>query len=403
MSTRKKTEKQDEGNVFEHLLVEGTKEFSKASPKNRDLYGKIHGKDSLIGYGRYINPDFTDPAHIKTIAKKLIAVEQGKNRRLLINIPPRHGKSMLCSKIFPTWFLGRNPKREMITTSYSAMLAEDFTRWQRNICKDDRFQQIFPGCRVSPDSSAKDQWGTTAGGQSIGAGVGGPITGFGADLAIIDDSVKNYEDAISEAKQDMIWDWFRSTLLTRLYPGAAIIVIANRWVTNDLPGRLIAEQGLIDDGGVWDILKLPAIDAHGKALWPERYSIDMLMEIRKSIGEKLWSALYQQEPIDLIERIFADPVFADPQKNLKIIAYLDPAFGGSDFSALTFGGITHVDDEKFIIDVTGGEMWRSQIDETYNRVERLYRASGAGTLFIEENQAQRAVVAEFKRRGSGAG
>lgn len=399
LSTTKKTDRDTGENIFEHLLVEGTKEFSKASPRDRELYGKIHGKDSLLGFSKYISPDFLTPPHIKSIAKMLTDVEKGKIKRLIINMPPRHGKSELCSKIFPVWYLGRKPKRELIVTSYSATRAEDLTRWQRNTCEDERFISVFPECRISQQTRAKDQWMTTAGGQVIGAGISGPITGRGADLAIIDDPIKSYEEAVSETIQESIWDWYRSTLFTRLHPGASVIVIMTRWVTNDLAGRLIAEQGLKSDGGQWDILKLPAISADGKALWPGRYDMDMLLEIRQSIGEKLWASLYQQEPVDLIERLFGDPVFEEPPRSLKRIAFLDPAFGGADFSALTFGGIAYDDKDNHTVYVTGGEIWRSQIDETYNRVERLYKNSGAGTLFVEVNQAQKAVAAEFRRRG----
>lgn len=384
-----------ERDVFEHLLVEGTKEFAKANPKDREVYGRIHGRNSLVAFAKYINPDFDDPAHIKAIAKKLTELESGKTRRLIINMPPRHGKSELCSKIFPIWYLGRNPKREIIVTSYSATRAEDLTRWQRNTCEDERYRVIFPNCIIDQTSRAKDQWNTVAGGQVIGAGIAGPITGRGADLAIIDDPVKSYEEAVSETIQDSIWDWYRSTLFTRLHPGAQVLIVMTRWVTNDLAGRLIAEQGLRQYGGVWDVLKLPALDAAGEALWPERYSKDMLYEIRASIGEKLFSALYQQEPVDIIERLFENPRFEEPPQAIKVIGYLDPAFGGSDFSAFTAGGIAGDD----VIYVTCGELWRSQIDETYTRVEALCKKLNVGTLYVESNQAQKAVVSEFRRRG----
>jgi predicted phage terminase large subunit-like protein len=167
-----------------------------------------------------------------------------------------------------------------------------------------------------------------------------------------------------------------------------------RWVTNDLAGRIIAEQGLRENGGVWDVLKFPALNAAGEALWPQRYNKDMLYEIRASIGEKLFSALYQQEPVDMIERLFSDPRFEEPPKGLKLIAYLDPAFGGNDYSAFTAGGIN-----DSIIYVICGEIWRGQIDETYMKVEALCRKLGVGTLFVESNQAQKAVVSEFRRRG----
>lgn len=394
----------NENDILEQLLVEGTKKFSKPRKSERALYGKINGRDDLLAFFRYINPGFETPEHIQLIAQKLTAVAEGKIRRLIINMPPRHGKTEICSKTFPIWYLGKLPDKQIIITSYNATRAEDLTRWGRNTCEDVFYHDIFPEVLLRQDSRAKDQWQTIQGGQVIGAGVSGPITGRGADLAIIDDPLKDYQDAISETIEDAIWDWYLSTLHTRLHPGAAVILIMTRWLTTDLAGRLIAEQGLKEYGGVWDLLKLPALSPQGKALWPERYNEEALLEIRKTMGEKLFSALYQQEPVDLIEREFANPVFGEPPKNLKKIAFLDPAFGGSDFCAFVAGGILYDDDDdsKYTIPVTAGEIWRSPIDETYNRVERLMRTHEIGTIYVESNQAQKAVAAELRRRGLNA-
>jgi predicted phage terminase large subunit-like protein len=385
--------------MSEHLLYlreEGTKTFSKVKKSDRKLYGKTYGSNDLIAYGKYVDLDFESPSHIELIAKALSEVTQGKIKRLIINMPPRHGKSQLASKIFPTWHLGNKPKSHIIVCSYAATLAEDFTRWQRNTCESNIYRDVFPELSIKQDSRAKDQWETSEGGMVIGAGVGGPITGRGADLAIIDDPVKNYEEARSEIVQDKIWDWYTSTLRTRLHPGAAIILIMTRWVKNDLAGRLLEQDKSIAEGGKWHVLKLPALNEYSKALWGERYSADDLIQIRNEVGEKIFSALYQQEPIDIQEKLFFNPIFEEPPNNLRLIAYLDPAFGGNDYSALTIGSIQEENGIRiYIID---GEIWNESLDKSYNIVENLCKKWNVSKLFLEANQSQKALAIELEKR-----
>lgn len=378
------------------LREEGTKTFSHVTKSDRDLYGKTFGSQDLIAYGKYIDPDFQDPTHIQLISNALSQVTEGKIKRLIINMPPRHGKSQLASKIFPTWHLGNRPKSHIILCSYAATLAEDFTRWQRNTCESTIYKDVFPNLQIKQDSRAKDQWETSESGMVIGAGVGGPITGRGADLAIIDDPIKNYEEARSELIQDKVWDWYQSTLRTRLHPGAAVILIMTRWVTNDLAGRLIAQDKTIEEGGKWHILKLPALNEKGEALWQERYSSDDLMQIRNEVGEKIFSALYQQEPIDIQEKLFLNPVFEEPPDNLRLIGYLDPAFGGSDYSSLVIGGLHEFNGIK--IHIVAGEIWNESLDKTYDIVEKLCKKWNISKLFLEANQSQKALAFELEKR-----
>lgn len=343
----------------------------------------------LLFFSRYVERGFQDPAHVRLIASKLEAVASGKIKRLIINLPPRHGKSNLCSKYFPVWFLARKPSAQLIVASYAATLAHDFTRWQRNLVTSNPYFADLFSLPLRDDSRAVDRWETTAGGVVVGAGVGGPITGRGADLALIDDPVKNFEDATSPAIQDKIWDWFNSTLRTRLHPGAAIVIVMTRWTEDDLTGRLLKNEG-----ERWDIVKLPAINSAGVPLWPERYSLEALREIKETITHRIWSALYQQEPTDLVERVFSDPQFFEAPSDLKLIGYLDPALGGADYSALTVGGFR---DGKFYI--AGGWIWQEQLDETYRRTVALCRAHNVAVLCVESNQAQIAIANELKRRG----
>jgi hypothetical protein len=289
--------------------------------------------------------------------------------------------------------MGRNPKTKLIVASYAAALAQDFTRWQRNTIESEIYREIFPNCIIESDSRSKQKFDTTEGGTVIGAGVDGPITGRGADLAIIDDPFKNYEEAMSELQQEKVWEWYRSTLYTRLHPGAKIIIPMTRWHTNDLAGRLLAAQP-----GNWHLLKLPALNEKMEPLWKERYSLDEYLDFRENSGDKIFSALYQQEPIDIKERLFDDPKYEEAPKGLKTFAYLDPAFGGNDFSALTIGAI-ETKNEVTKIYILFGEIWKTQIDETYTRVVKSCLQYDVSTLYCESNQAQVVIAKEFVNRG----
>jgi predicted phage terminase large subunit-like protein len=245
----------------------------------------------LLAFTEFTNPAYVRAQHHAQIADKLEAVERGEIDRLMIFMPPRHGKSELASKRFPAWCLGRNPKRQIIAASYNSDLANDFGRNVRNIVAEPEFGQVFPGVGLAPDSAAANRMNTNHGGTYVAAGVGTAVTGRGADIALIDDPFKDREEADSERRRELVWDWYRSTLYTRLMPGGAVVLIQTRWHEDDLAGRLLEQ-----DAGQWDVLELPAIDTQGKALWPEWYNETALQRIKDTIGPREWSALYQQRP-----------------------------------------------------------------------------------------------------------
>jgi predicted phage terminase large subunit-like protein len=214
-------------------------------------------------------------------------------RRLMICMPPRHGKSSYASQYFPSWFLGTFPDKRVILTSYEASFAATWGRKARNLLEE--HGGLF-GVRVASSPSAADQWdieGNTGG--MVTAGVGGPITGRGADCAIIDDALKNFEEASSQLIRDKIWDWWQSTLYTRLEPNAVVVMVMTRWHEDDLCGRIIASVKS-GESERWRMLRLPAINSQNLALWPERYSLKDLHQIRRSVGPHHWEALYQQNP-----------------------------------------------------------------------------------------------------------
>lgn len=270
----------------------------------KELQARENARNHLIDFTTYTMKGYRVGAHHRLLCEKLEAVERGEIKRLLITMPPRHGKSELASKRFPAWFLGRNPKNQIITTSYNASLASNFGRDVRNILKDNYFQNVFPNVELSNDSQAKDNWHTNQGGIYVSTGIGGGITGRGADLAIIDDPIKDRAEANSEIIRESIWNWYTSTLYTRLMSGGAIIVIQTRWHIDDLMGRLL-EQMESGDGDRWDQVHLPAIAldndilgrSPGDALWPDAFNVESLKQIERAIGEMDFEALYQGSPI----------------------------------------------------------------------------------------------------------
>lgn len=253
-------------------------------------------RNSLLGFTEYTNPLYTSAGHHRLIAEKLEAVERGDIDRLMIFMPPRHGKSELASVRFPAWYLGRNPHHQVICASYAHKLAAKFGRQVRNLIGGKEYQDIFPGIELSEDSQAKDLFNTNHGGVYMATGVDGSVTGSGGDLVSIDDPVKGRQEADSETIQETAWDWYRGDLYTRLMPGARIVVTQTRWNEQDLSGRILESEGRVEDGGQWHVLDLPAINEKGEALWPEWYPVPSLERIKASIGSREWSALYQQKP-----------------------------------------------------------------------------------------------------------
>lgn len=321
-----------------------------------ELLRRQDATSSLIAFTEYTNPGYAAAAHHKRIAEKLEAVERGEIDRLAIFMPPRHGKSELASRRFPAWYLGRNPDRQIIAASYNSDLASDFGREVRNIVASPEYGAVFD-TRLREDSRAAERWNTDQGGAYVAAGVGTAVTGRGAHVLLIDDPLKDREEADSEIRRQRVWDWYTSTAYTRLMPGGAVIVIQTRWHEDDLAGRLLAATG----GDKWDVLDLPALDDNGKALWPEWYDEKTLARIRSAIQPRDWSALYQQRPApeegDYFKTEWLRPYTNEPARDTLRI------YGGSDYAVTADGGdytvhaVVGVDPEgrMYLLD-----LWRKQ-------------------------------------------
>lgn len=262
-------------------------------------------RTDLSYYTEHTSHGLWKPArHLDFLCRKLEAVERGEIKRLIVTMPPRHGKSELISKSFPSWCLGKHPDWDIMITSYGAALAEAHSEVCRN-----RFAEFAPeifGVSLSKGSSSVSEWGVEGHrGTVVAAGVDGALTGKGAHIAIIDDPIKNMREARSPTVRETVKEWYRTTLRTRLAPGGAIILVQTRWHQDDLVGYLLHEMEA-GTGEQWEIFNLPAIAeendplgrAPGEPLWPERFSLEDLETTRNTISLYEWNALYQQHPSD---------------------------------------------------------------------------------------------------------
>ena len=258
-------------------------------------------RHNLADFCIYTNPRYEPIWLHEEIARQLERVENGEVKRLMLFVPPRYGKSELASINFPAWYLGKHPEKEIIVASYSAELAQDFGYKTRNLVAGEEYGTLFD-TRLMEDSKSKAKWLTKEKGGYTAVGVGGAITGRGANILLIDDPVKNREDAESETMRSKTWDWYTSTAYTRLEKNAAVILIMTRWHMDDLAGRLLKKQE--EGGDKWEVIEFPAIanqdEEHrklGEPLWPEKFNLETLAQTKSVVGNYDWHALYQQNPV----------------------------------------------------------------------------------------------------------
>lgn len=267
----------------------------------------------------YTNVDYVMTAFHRYLIERISYHALRDNGRLYIGMPPRHGKSELCSVMLPAWYLGLRPGQQVVHISHSAGLSQAFSRRVRAHIRDNaRYRTLFPGVKLDAERKPIQDWKIAGGdGGFMTMGMGGSITGHGADLLIIDDPHKD-DDWMSAKKLQDVFDHYATSIRTRLMPGASIIFLMTRWHALDLAGRLLQEGG--DD---WEVITLPALAddddvmrrAPGAALWPDRYDEEALHDIRQQIGERHFGALYQNDPRSTGDVLFRrdDIVFSDSE------------------------------------------------------------------------------------------
>lgn len=290
----------------------------------------------LTTYKQIVKPDYDRAPHLDMLDSYLMAVsmyvESGGEKGigfLIIEMPPRHGKTLTTSQLFPTWHLGRNPHHHIMLVSYGATLAYDNSRASRNLMRDDYYQAIFPGVMLSEDRQAVDTWKLQVYEGGVNAlGITGGATGKGAHILVIDDAIKSRAEAESEVYRNRTWSAFTSDLFTRLAPGGAVVLMATRWHMDDLTGRALELADELNRDIVR--LRLPALAEEndrlgrepGQALWQERYPDTRLHELRSTLGEYEFASLYQQKPMPSKAGLF-------DTSNIQIVDSIPPDITGT--------------------------------------------------------------------------
>lgn len=373
-------------------------------------------RSSVLGFANAgdIYPGFKTGPHHKILSKLFTDVVEGRKKRVIINIAPRHGKSEFSSYLFPAFFLGKFPEKKIIMATHTAKLSEDFGRKVRNLVDSEEYKDIFPGTKVAADQSAAGKWSTSAGGQYYAAGVGGALAGRGADLFVVDDPHSEQDvKANSRAAFDNAWTWFQTGPLQRLMPGGAIIVIMTRWGKLDLTGRLIDYQTKNPDADPWEIIELPAILDEGmddaKSLWPEQWPLEALLAVKASLDPQYWQAQYMQQPTSNNAAIISRKLWKIwPDKNPPSADYIvqswDTAFESTntaDFSACTTWGVWFNEDDNNIAHVILLDAFkaRMQFPELKATALKHYKEWTPDCLMVEKKASGAPLIQELRAMG----
>jgi predicted phage terminase large subunit-like protein len=372
----------------------------------------------------YASPyDYATPPHLKLLNRKLLECVEKPNQRKVVSMPPRHGKSQLTSCHLPAWMAGKYPGKEIILISYEARFAAEWGGKAREVVSE--FGPDLFGVYLDEDNSARDNWRAgkpasqyhtdEAGGSWRGeqmlyfqmrtAGVGGPITGKGGHLVLVDDPVKNAESVLTDTSRDKMWDWWVSTAYTRLMKNGSAIVVQTRWHMDDLAGRLIEQTETGEE--IWDVINLPAIAEDndplgrepGEALWPEMFPIERLEQIKTTLGPYWFSALYQGRPTPLeggiLKREWMQQRYLEPPRMHRVIQSVDAAFKtgvGNDYSVIATWGTDAID--FYLLDI-----WRKRVEfPDLKRAisDNFYKWNPSG-VYVEDAAAGQSIVQEMKR------
>lgn len=386
-------------------------ELTMTSDVFADANVRESGQTNFMDFVKSMWPGFIHGRHHALMAKKFEEIAAGKTKRLIINMPPRHTKSEFASYMLPAWFLGKYPNKKIIQCSNTAELAVGFGRKVRNLVDSDNYAKIFPNVALRSDSKAAGRWSTNANGEYFAIGVGGTVTGKGADLLIIDDPHSEQEAALAASNPevyDKVFEWYSSGPRQRLQPGGSIVIVMTRWSKRDLTGRVL--QSMVEkDGDEWEIIELPAILPSEEPLWPQFWSFDELVKLRNELPISKWSAQYQQNPTSeqgaLVKREWWQIWDGDrPPPCEFIIQSWDTAFTKSeraDYSACTTWGVFYKDEDSRDANIILLDALKERLEfpELKQRVLEMYREFEPDALVVEAKASGAPLVFELRRMG----
>ena len=380
-----------------------------------DLNRAKKREEAQVNFMKYVKamwPGFVHGRHHALMAKKFEAIANGTLKRLIINMPPRHTKSEFASYLLPSWYLGRHPGKKVIQCSNTAELAVGFGRKVRNLVDSDQYGEMFPNVSLRVDSKAAGRWATSGGGEYFAIGVGGTVTGKGADLLIIDDPHSEQEAALAAGDPsvyDKVYEWYTSGPRQRLQPGGAIVIVMTRWGDRDLTGRVIKDAAMRDKGEEWEVIELPAILPSGKSLWPEFWALEELEALKEELPPSKWNAQYQQTPTGeegaLVKREWWKVWEKDdPPKIEYMIQSWDTAFTKSersDYSACVTLGVFYMNEniEDPHIILLDAFQKRMEFPELKDKAQSHYQYWEPDTLLVEAKAAGAPLVFELRQMG----
>jgi len=298
-------------------------------------------RSDFMAYVKHLWPDFIEGRHHKIIAEKFNRIAQGKLKRLIVCLPPRHSKSEFASTYFPSWMMGLRGNLKIIQTTHTAELATSFGRKVRNLIDSSEYSSIFPDLKLQADNKSAGRWTSNQQGEFFAAGVGGAITGRGADLLIIDDP-HSEQDALSPTAMESAYEWYTSGPRQRLQPGGIIVLVMTRWSTKDLVGKVLKKQGE-ENADQWEVVEFPAIMPEtGTPLWPEFWKKDELLSVKASLPVSKWNSQWLQNPTaeegSIVKREWWNLWEGDVPAYSYVIQSYDTAFSKketADYSAIT--------------------------------------------------------------------
>lgn len=396
-----------------NLPPEAQQKVGQLLAEARKVGSREKAKSEFMAYVKYVWPGFIHGKHHEKMAEAFQKVAEGKVKRLIINMPPRHTKSEFASYLLPSWFLGRFPGKKIIQTSHTAELAVGFGRKVRNLVDSDRYKDIFPQVALQADSKAAGRWATNYAGEYFAIGVGGAVTGKGADLLIIDDPHSEQEATLAETNPevyDKTYEWYTSGPRQRLQPGGAIVIVMTRWSKKDLTGQVV-KAAAQRDGEEWEVIEFPAILPSGKALWPEFWKLQELEALRQELPVGKWMAQYQQQPTSDVSAIIKREWWRVWEKDSPpfceyIIQSWDTAFlktERADYSACTTWGIfTQPDEtgkEQSNIILLNAFKKRMEFPELKQEAFNEYKYWEPDSLIVEAKAAGSPLIFELRAMG----